>query len=284
MIGNLAKLSQAARMTARGGVLALLCALASPAIAASCGSGAGGFDSWLSQFRREAASQGISESTLASALSGVSYDPQVIRLDRGQHSFKLSFEAFYARRVNDALIRRGARLMAAHRATFDRIEKRYGVPAEIIVAIWGLETNYGALGGKMSIIRSIATLAYDCRRSAFFRNELMNTMKIVQRGDMSPAQLRGGWAGEIGQTQFLPSAYYKYAVDFDGDGRRDLIRSVPDMLASTANYLRGYGWQAGQSWQPGTANYNVIQQWNKAQVYVKTIAVMANRLGGRGSS
>ncbi len=278
MIRNFATRSPGARISLRGAICALLLALSSPAVAASCGSSGGGFDSWLSQFRREAASEGISQSTLDATLEGIGYDPQVIRLDRGQRSFKLSFEAFYARRVNDALIRKGQGLIARHRALFDRIEKRYGVPAEIIVAIWGLETNYGGLGGKMSIIRSLATLAYDCRRSAFFRNELVAVLKIVQRGDMTPGQLRGGWAGEIGQTQFLPSAYYKYAVDFDGDGRRDLIRSVPDMLASTANYLRGYGWQAGQSWQAGTTNYGVIQQWNKAQVYVKTIAVMADKM------
>ena len=258
------------------GVLAFV-AFASPAMAASCGNGGAGFDGWLSQFSGEAASQGVSSQALA-ALGGVTYNPQVIRLDRGQHSFKLSFEAFYARRVNDALIRRGQRLIAAHHATFDRIEKRYGVPPSIIAAIWGLETNYGAVGGKMSIIRSIATLAYDCRRTAFFRNELISALKIVQRGDMSPAQLRGGWAGEIGQTQFLPSAYYKYAVDFDGDGRRDLIHSVPDMLASTANYLRSYGWQPGQSWSAGSANYSVIREWNKAEVYVKTISAMASKM------
>jgi lytic murein transglycosylase len=254
-------------------------AMATPAVAANCGNDGAGFDGWIEQFSRQAAAQGVSSGALA-ALNGVTYDPQVIRLDRGQRSFKLSFEAFYARRVNDALIRKGQRLIAAHRGTFDRIEKRFGVPPSIIAAIWGLETNYGAIGGKMSIIRSIATLAYDCRRTAFFQNELMSALKIVQRGDMSPGQLRGGWAGEIGQTQFLPSAYYKYAVDFDGDGRRDLVRSVPDLLASTANYLRAYGWQAGQSWGPGSSNYNVIREWNKAEVYVKTISVMASKMEG----
>lgn len=266
----------------RGGAMAALpflalAFLASPASAASCGNGGSGFESWVAQFSREAASQGVSGSALA-ALEGVTYDPQVIRLDRGQHSFKLSFEAFYARRVSDALIRQGQRHIAANRATFDRIEKRFGVPPSIIASIWGLETNYGAQGSKMSIIRSIATLAYDCRRTAFFQNELMSVLKIVQRGDMAPGQLRGGWAGEIGPTQFLPSSYYKYAVDFDGDGRRDLINSVPDMLASTANYLRSYGWQPGQPWSPGSANYNVIREWNKAEVYVKTIGVMASKM------
>lgn len=272
-----------ARLKTAAPVMALIFSapviFSTPVMAASCGESAGGFGNWLQQFKREAGAQGVSAGAM-SALDGLTYDPTVVRLDRSQRSFKLSFEAFYARRVNDALIRRGRGLMSAHRGTFDRIEKRYGVPPQIIVAIWGLETNYGAVGGKMSILRSLATLAYDCRRSAFFTNELLHAVRIIQRGDMSPGQLRGGWAGEIGQTQFLPSAYYKYAVDFDGDGRRDLIRSVPDLLASTANYLRAYGWQAGQSWQPGSSNYGVIQQWNKAQVYARTIAVMAGRLGG----
>jgi lytic murein transglycosylase len=246
--------------------------------AASCGQDGSGFDVWLAQFKTQAMGQGISGAVVSSALSGVSYDPTVIRLDRSQRSFKLSFEDFYARRVSNALIQRGQRLMGAHRATLDRVEKRYGVPASVLIAIWGLETGYGANSGNMSIIRSLATLAYDCRRADFFRNELIAALRIVERGDMTPGQMRGGWAGEIGQTQFLASAYYKYAVDFDGDGRRDLIRSVPDLLASTANYLRAYGWQAGQSWEPGTANYAVIQQWNKAQVYARTIAVMAGKL------
>ena len=130
-------------------------------------------------------------------------------------------------------------------------------------------------------MRSLATLAYDCRRSEFFRNELMSALKIINRGDMSAGQLRGGWAGEIGPMQFLPSSYYKYAVDFDGDGRKDLARSVPDMLASAANYLKAYGWRAGQGWGAGSANYAVLREWNKAEVYVRTISVMADRLAGR---
>jgi membrane-bound lytic murein transglycosylase B len=113
----------------------------------------------------------------------------------------------------------------------------------------------------------------------------MYAVRIVQRGDMTPAEMRGGWAGEIGQTQFLPTPYVKYAVDFDGDGRRDLVRSVPDILASTANFLKGHGWQAGGSWEPGSANYNVIKDWNRAEVYQRTISVMATRLReGRGGT
>ena len=208
----------------------------------------------------------------------------MVRLDRSQRSFKLSFEEFYARRVGSALIRRGQNLMRTHRATLDRVEKRFGVPGPVLISIWGLETNYGAdTSGRFSILRSLATLAYDCRRSAFFAGQLMDALRLVERGDMTPGELRGGWAGEIGQTQFLPTAYVNYAVDFDGDGRRDLVRSVPDILASTANFLKGHGWKAGQGWGPGSANYGVIQQWNKAQVYARTISVVATQLsGGRG--
>ena len=258
-----------------------LVAMPSAALARDCGSGAGGFGSWLSQFKAKASAQGISAGTIASALDGVSYDPRIIRLDRSQHSFKLSFEAFYARRVGGALIGRGRARMRAHQGTLDRIEKQFGVPAEVVVAIWGLETNYGAdTGARFSIIRSLATLAYDCRRSPFFTGQLLDALRIVERGDMTPAQLRGGWAGEIGQTQFLPTPYFKYAVDFDGDGHRNLVSSIPDVLASTANFLKGHGWQAGQSWQPGTANYAVIKEWNRAEVYQRTIAVMAAKLRG----
>jgi membrane-bound lytic murein transglycosylase B len=150
------------------------------------------------------------------------------------------------------------------------------------MAIWGLETNYArGTGGSRSIFRSLATLAYDCRRSAFFENELTNALRIVQRGDKSVGQMRGGWAGEIGPMQFLPSSYVKHSVDFDGDGRRDLFNSVPDMLASTANFLKNNGWRAGQPWGPGTANYNAIREWNKAEVYQRTIAVMSQKMAGR---
>jgi lytic murein transglycosylase len=262
-------------------IIAACLGLAPNIAAAECGRDGSGFASWLQQFKAKAAAQGISASTLSSALDGVSYDRKVISLDRGQRSFKLSFDQFYARRVSGGLIARGRSLMKTHGATLQRIESRFGVPAPVIIAIWGLETGYGANSGNMSILRSLATLAYDCRRSEFFQNELIHALKIVERGDMSPGQLRGGWAGEIGQTQFLASSYSKFAVDFDGNGRRDLIRSVPDMLASTANFLKSYGWRAGQGWQPGSANYGVIQEWNKAQVYVKTISIMADKLAGR---
>jgi lytic murein transglycosylase len=260
--------------------LLLLTALAPPVAAQDCGNDGAGFDAWLQRFKRTAASQGISTEAIQAGLAGVTYDPTDVRLDRSQRSFKLSFEEFYARRVGSALINRGRNLMRTHRATLERIEQRFGVPAPILIAIWGLETNYGAdSSGKFYVVRSLATLAYDCRRSAFFTGHLLDSLRIIQRGDLTPAQMRGGWAGEIGHTQFLPSGYFKYAVDFDGDGRRDLERSVPDMLASTANFLQGHGWQAKQPWDPGTANFGVIRDWNRAEVYQRTIAVMANKLG-----
>ena len=271
---NVRKISRLATAAA-----ALVLAWPPTAAFADCGNDGAGFSGWLERFKAKAQAAGISRSAVDSALADVTYDRTVVRLDRSQKSFKLSFEEFYARRVGPALIRRGQGLMRAHRATFDRVEKRFGVAAPVIVAIWGLETNYGAdTAGKYPIIRSVATLAYDCRRSEFFTAHLMDALRIVQKGDMAPEELRGGWAGEIGQTQFLPSGYMKYAVDFDGDGRRDLVRSVPDIIASTANFLKAHGWQAGQSWEPGSANYAVIKDWNRAEVYQRTIAVMAAKL------
>jgi lytic murein transglycosylase len=267
-----------ARSAVASTFLLAVCA-ATPALAKSCGNDGSGFSTWLSDFEGRARSAGISQATIDRALSGVTYDRKVIGRDRSQKSFKLSFEQFYARRVGPGLLNAARAKMRTHAALLSRIEKRYGVPKEILVSIWGLETNFGRDGsGKYSIIRSIATLAYDCRRSEFFTGHLMAALRIVQKGDMSPSEMRGGWAGEIGQVQFLPGSYDKYAVDFDGDGRRDLVHSVPDILASTANFLKGHGWKAGAPWGPGTANYSVIKDWNRADVYARTIAVMADRL------
>lgn len=263
------------------GVAIGLCVAPGPADAARCGKSGAGFQTWLKEFRSEARARGISNRTLNRALAGVSYDRRVIRRDRSQRSFKLSFKTFYKRRVGSYLMKRARQRLRRHASLLARIEKRYGVPREILVSIWGLETNFGRDGsGKYSIIRSVATLAYDCRRSAFFTKHLYGALRIVQKGHMTPNQLRGGWAGEIGQVQFLPGSYDKYAVDFNGDGRRDLVRSVPDLLASTANYLRAHGWKRGAAWQPGTANYGVIKDWNRADVYARTIALMAKRLRG----
>ena len=254
----------------------------SGAAAQECGNGSAGFDRWIAAYKTRAATQGVSPRAIGAGLADTTYDNRVIGLDRGQKSFKLSFEQFYARRVNASMIKRGQGIIAQRRALFDQIEARYGVPGAILVAIWGLETNFGGdTGGRFSIVQSLATLAYDCRRSAFFENELTHALKIIDRGDIPAERMRGGWAGEIGPMQFLPSSYNQYAVDFDGDKRRDLFASVPDMLASTANYMKQKGWKSGQPWGEGTANHNVIREWNKAEVYVKTISVMAEKVAGR---
>jgi lytic murein transglycosylase len=281
MDGNSGALPAAGNRLLRTGLMLAALLVAWPGIGAAltCGNGPEGFGRWLAAAKAQAAKQGISQSAIETALAGVSYDATVIRLDRNQRSFKLSFEDFYKRRVGPALMRRAQERLNRYKAVFDRIDKQFGVPREVIVAIWGLETNFGAdTSGKFSIIRSLATLAYDCRRSTFFTPQFYDAIRIVERRDMTTEQMRGGWAGEIGQTQFLPSPYIKYAVDYDGDGRRDLVNSVPDILASTASFLKGHGWQRGGSYEPGTANYGVIRDWNRAEVYQRTISVMASRL------
>ena len=174
--------------------------------------------------------------------------------DQSQQVFSQSFEEFSGRMVPPRLAR-GANMMKQYGSVLARIEQTYGVPGDVLVAIWGLETDYGVNIGKFSTMRSLATLAYDCRRSELFRAELMDALRIVERGDLAPSEMRGAWAGELGQTQFMPSSYLKFAVDFDQNGRRDLLRSAPDVLASTANYLAGHGWQRGKDWEPGGANF-----------------------------
>lgn len=251
--------------------------LASPATAAQC-EPPGGFNVWLQSFAREASANGISQRTIAATLTGLTPDPKVLSLDRNQKVFRQSFEQFAANRITSGRMSKGRAMLKQHAGLLARIEQRFGVPGPVVVAIWGLETDYGAVMGKQSVIRSLATLAHDCRRTEMFSANLMDALRIVDRGDKSVNDLRGAWAGEIGQTQFLATSYVRFAVDFDGDGRRDLIRSVPDVLASTANYLRGHGWQPGQSWTEGTANFAVFQHWNRSQVYQKTIALFATKL------
>jgi lytic murein transglycosylase len=237
----------------------------------------GGFSAWLDSFKGHAVAQGISQRTVSAALDEVTLNPQVIRLDRDQRAFRLSFEEWVQQRVTPR-INRGAQMMRRHADLLARIEREYGVPGPILVAIWGLETDFGAVTGNMSIIRSLATLAYDCRRTEMFQGELMAALRIVDRGDLHPSEMRGAWAGEIGQTQFLARNYERFAVDFDGSGRRNLIGSTADALASTANYLRSYGWRPGEPWDEGTHNFEVLREWNSASVYQRAIALFANRL------
>jgi lytic murein transglycosylase len=247
-----------------------------PLAAATCRDPAG-FDAFLASIKREAAAQGISGQAL-SALDGLTFDPEIIAKDHAQKVFRQSFEQFSGRMVSPYRLRKGAQLMKQYASVFSRIETAYGVPAAVIVAIWGLETDFGAVNGTVPTLRALATLAFDCRRTERFQAELIDALKLVQRGDLAPAAMRGAWAGELGQTQFMPSSYLKYAVDFDGNGRRDLIHNAPDVLASTANYLAGYGWKRGAGWNPDEPNFPVIKEWNKADVYSRTIAAFATKL------
>ena len=252
-------------------------ALAAPAAAASCGRGADGFDAWLQSFKQEAASAGISRSVIESALANVSYDDNVISHDRGQRAFGQSFAVFSSRHITAYGIKKGKGLLRKYAEPLAEIEQRYGVPGPVLIAIWGLETGFGSATGNFETLSALATLAYDCRRSEKFHEELIDALKIVQRGDLSPGEMRGAWAGEIGQTQFMPSSYLKY-------GQGDMIHNPVDALSSTANYLKAYGWQRGGGWDEGSANFNVLLQWNAASVYSKTIAAFADKLAGKGDS
>jgi lytic murein transglycosylase len=236
------------------------------------------FVSWLEQLKQEAIGLDISQQTSASALNGITYDPAIIARDHSQSVFQQSFDQFSGRMVSPDRLRKGANMLKRYGSILERIEDRYGVPGEVLAAIWGLETDYGVNQGKYSTIRSLATLAYDCRRSEKFRAELLDALRIIERGDLTSGQMIGAWAGEIGQTQFLPSAYLKFAVDFEGYGHRDLIHSALNALASTGNYLKSYGWLAGKSWTEGTPNFTVLQKWNESDVYAKTVGCFATRL------
>jgi lytic murein transglycosylase len=251
-------------------------ALSAPAWGASCGHGSDGFDAWLQDFKQEAASAGISRSTIESALSNVSYDDNVISHDRGQRAFGQSFAVFSSRHITAYGIKKGKGLLRRYAEPLDGIESRYGVPGPVLISIWGLETGFGSSTGKFDTLSALATLAYDCRRSDKFHEELIDALKIVQRGDLAPNEMRGAWAGEIGQTQFMPSSYLKY-------GQGDLINNPVDALTSTANYLKAHGWQRGAGWDEGQPNFPVLLEWNAATVYSKTIAAFADKLAGKDS-
>lgn len=240
-----------------------------------------GFDDWLSAFREHAIAEGIAPAVASEAFADMAYDPGVIELDRTQRAYKVTFETFAAKHVTSARVKRGKRLLVEHAALLAKIEARYGVAPEILVALWGLETDFGAYQGHTPSLAALATLAYDCRRADRFRGELESALRIVQRGDLAPRQMVGAWAGELGQTQFLPSSYERFGVDFDEDGRVDLIGSVADALASTASYLAGHGWHAHEGYGPGSANLGVLEEWNKSEVYRRTVVLFAARLAGR---
>jgi lytic murein transglycosylase len=226
------------------------------------------FPKWLAGFKQEAIAQGISPEVVSVALDGVTYDPAVIAKDRGQSVFAQTFFQFSDRMVNNNRLQIGKSLLQKNAATFSKIQQQFGVPGPVLVGFWGLETDFGKVMGNMETLRSLATLAFDCRRPEEFKEQLLNALRVLQRGDLSPAEMRGPWAGEVGQFQFVPKVYFEYAIDFDGDGRSDLVKDTPDALASAANYLKGLGWQAGQPW---LEEVRVPQEmdWASADVTIK---------------
>jgi lytic murein transglycosylase len=254
----------------------------SPASAAQCG---GSFNTFLGEMAREAQAAGVSRAVVAQAFSGLTPDERVLRFDRIQaHAFRRegSFEKFASTRVTTARLKRASSLLRRHAALFARVEQRFGVPRELLMAIWTMESDNGSGDmGKLPVVRTLATLAHDCRRSELFQRELIAALKILQRGDLPQSQLIGAYAGEIGQTQFLPSSYIKYGVDFDGDGRVDLRHSVADVLASTANLLKVNGWRAGQPFRQGTENFEVMREWNRSEIYRRALVLFSERLDGR---
>jgi lytic murein transglycosylase len=241
--------------------------LSQSAYAAGCTSPAT-FPAWLQSFKQEAIAQGISPHVVSEALDGLTYDPAVIAKDRGQAVFAQSFLQFSGRMVNGNRLSLGSSLLKKNAATFARIQQEYGVPGPVLVGFWGLETDFGKVMGNMQTLRSLATLAFDCRRPDEFREQLMDALRVIQRGDLTPSEMRGPWAGEVGQFQFVPTVYYKYAVDFDGDGVRNLITDTPDALASAANYLRSLGWQPNQPWIE-EVRVPANLPWDQADVTIK---------------
>jgi lytic murein transglycosylase len=262
--------------------LALLFGLiaATPAFAARCG---GDFNSFVAAMSQEAAAAGVSQAVISQAFAGITVDQSVLNFDRRQrYTFNKTFEQYVSTRVGAGRINGGRAMLQRNAALLSQIEAKFGVPRQILVAIWGLETDFGKGDmGKLPVIRTLTTLAHDCRRTELFQGELLAALKIVQRGDLPLRDLIGAFAGEIGQTQFLPSSYIKYGVDFDGDGRVDLRHDVADVLASTANLLHTNGFKMGAPYGEGSANFEAMHEWNHALIYRKTIAYFADQLVGR---
>lgn len=235
----------------RPACLIALGVFASPAFAQSGARCHGGqsFDQFLAQLKQDAVAAGVSQRAIATASPGMVYDQGIVNRDRGQRVFGQIFTEFSGRMATEGRRVKGQQLIQTYAQAFARAEKEYGVPPAVITAFWALESDFGAVQGKLPTLRSLVSLAYDCRRSEMFRQETIAALKIIDRGDLSPSEMIGSWAGELGQTQFLPRHYFDYAVDYDGDGHRNMLRSAPDVIGSTANYIaNGLKWRRGEPW------------------------------------
>ncbi len=258
-------------------LVAAAVAFASPSFAATCGNTSAGFEAWKVEFAREAKRAGVKKRGLA-ALAGTRYATRTIKADRNQKSFRYTLEKFMKIRGADTIVAQGKRRLAQNAAFYASLEKKYGVPPGVLIAIHGMETGFGNFMGDSNVVSSIATLAYDCRRSDFFTPHVLAALKLVDKGMVSPASV-GAKHGELGHTQFLPGNVLTYAVDGNGDGRIDM-NNLADAMASTANFLAQKGWKRGKGFQEGQPNFKVIKQWNAAGVYQKAIAIMGGRISG----
>ncbi len=242
----------------------------SPALAARCSSTGANFSAWKMAFAKEAKANGIKDKAIT-ALMGTSYATATIRADRNQHSFKLGLKAFMQKRGAAAIVSQGRRQLAANAALFAKIEKKYGVPPGPIIAIWGMETAFGRFTGNQHVLSATATLAYDCRRTEFFTEQLYAMLKLIGSGKVS-ASAKGAMHGELGQTQFMPKNVLLY-----GTGN---LNSKEGALASTARFLVAHGWEPGEGYQRGQPNFSAIQGWNAASVYQQAIAIMGKQIDG----
>ena len=231
------------------------------------------FDRFLADLKQQAVAAGVSSRALSAAASGLVYDQGIVNRDRGQRVFGQVFTEFARRMAADYRMQQGQQRIKANAAASARAEKEYGVPPAVIAAFWGLESDFGANMGNLPTLPSLVSLAYDCRRSEMFEKETIAALKIIDRGDLGPEEMVGSWAGELGQTQFLPTHYFNYAVDYDGDGHRNLLRSAPDVIGSTANYIaNGLKWRRGEPWlqevrAPQTAASGF--PWDQADLTIK---------------
>ncbi|MGR3714235.1 MAG: lytic murein transglycosylase [Shimia sp.] len=263
------------------------------------------YAAWVASFRNRALSQGITESTLNAAFRDTGYLPGVIKRDRNQTEFTRTLEDYLSIAASDERISKGRAAFTRHRSTLEKLEQSYGVDAEIICAIWGLESYYGDRKGDIPVISATSTLAFDGRRGSFYEKQLIAALKILQNGDITPSRMTGSWAGAMGHTQFIPTSYQSFAVDYTGDGRRDIWSDDPsDALASTAAYLKRSGWTRGTKWgrelaagetasrvlqpQAGgprfavTGNFNAIKRYNNSDSYAIGVGHLSDRIAGAG--
>lgn len=244
-----------------------LSALSSAAVAQQCQK-EGSFEAWVQGVAAEAQSMGMSDRAIQSALGSVRFDPSIVKKDRAQGVFAQDFLQFSDRMVSSDRLNRGPAHIKKMANTFQRIEQQFGVPAPVLVAFWGLETDFGAFNGDGPTLTSLATLGYDCRRPDLFRKQLLAAIAVIDRGDLTAAEMRGPWAGEVGQVQFLMEHYLNYGVDFDGDGKVNMLKSSADALASAANYMKAIGWRAGEPWLQEVAVPRELP-WEQADITIK---------------